>query len=94
MNRFRLRLMLDHPKTLSISPMSQDIECLFIELNFRNQNWLLNGTYTPHKSLGPLHLQELGYTLYLYVGKYDNYLLLGDFNMEVNENAMRAFCDT
>ena len=81
-------------KTLSISPMSHDIECLFIELNFRNRKWLLNGTYIPHKSLGPLHLQQLGYTLDLYVGKFDNYLLLGDFNMEVSEDAMRVFCDT
>ena len=46
-------------KSLVVSTISNDIEGLFIEINFRNRKWLLCGAYNPHKSLAPSHLEKL-----------------------------------
>ena len=83
-------------KSLNISPISNEIEIesIFIEINLRNRKWLLGGTYIPHKILAPLHLQKIGNTQDLYLEKYDNILLMGDYNCEVVEQAMHVFCET
>ena len=39
-------------------------------------------------------LEQLGSTLDMYLSKYDNILLLGDFNSECTESSMEEFCDT
>ena len=70
------------------------MESLFIEINFRNRKWLLCGAYIPHKHLVPSHLEKISYTSDLYLAKYDNLLIMGDFNTEVTEPAMKDFCDT
>ena len=83
-------------KSLDISPISNEIEIesIFIEINLRNRKLLLGGTYIPYKMLAPLHLENIGNTLNLYLEKYDNILLMGDYNCEVVENAMHVFCET
>ena len=81
-------------KSLDVSPMINDMESLFIEINFRNRKWLLCGAYIPHKHLVPSHLEKISYTLDLYLAKYDNLLIMGDFNTEVTEPAMKDFCGT
>ena len=57
------------------------------------RKWLLCGAYIPHKHLAPSHLEKISNTLDLYLAKYDN-LIMGDFNTEVTEPAMKDFCDT
>ena len=81
-------------KVLLSFPMSNGIESIFIEINFRNRKWLICGTYNPHKHLAPSHLEKIGYTLDLPLAKYDNLLIMGDFSSEAIEPAMREFCDT
>ena len=39
------------------------------------------------------HLQEIGKNLDLLSSKFDNYLLMGDFNAEPNEPAISDFCE-
>ena len=48
-------------------------------------------SYNPKKSLIPNHLQEIGNNLDLLSSKFDNYLLMGDFNAEPNEPAISNF---
>ena len=81
-------------KSLAISPISNGMESIFIEINLRNRKWLLGGTYIPHKILAPRHLEKIGITLDLYLEKYDNILLMGDYNCEIVEQAMHVFCET
>ena len=68
-----------------------DIEAMFIEINLRKKKWLLSVSYNPHKSLIEKHLQAVGKNLDLCSGKYENVLLMGDFNAEPTENAMAEF---
>ena len=48
----------------------------------------------PHKDNISNFLNQLGPILDYYMPKYDNSLLLGDFNSEMSEDAMKEFCDT
>ena len=64
---------------------------MFIELNFRKKKWLLSCSYNPHKSEINNHLKAIGRNLDSYSSKYDNYIILGDFNAERTENAMEEF---
>ena len=52
-----------------------DIECLFIDLNFRKGKWLLCGKY--YKALGTY-------------SNYEKVLLIGDFNTEITEHYMES----
>ena len=80
----------DIPSKLIESKMT--IEGLFVEINLRKKKWLLFCSYNPKKSLISNHLQEIGNNLDLLLSKFDNYLLMGDFNSEPNEPTISDFC--
>ena len=69
------------------------IEGLFVEINLRKKKWLLCCSYNPKKSLISNHLKEIGNNLDLLSSKYDNYLLMGDFNAEPSEPVISDFCE-
>ena len=52
------------------------------------------GGYNPHKENTANFLSQLIPILDHYLSKYDNYLLVGDFNSEVDEDIMKEFCDS
>ena len=55
---------------------------MFIEINFRNSKWLLFGTYHPPSQNDNFYFNNIGRALHIYKQKYDNILLVGDFNAE------------
>ena len=69
------------------------IECLFIELNLQNTKILISCSYNPHKSEIKKHLAALRNSLDLHFSKYEKILILGDFNMEIEEANMKSFCE-
>ena len=71
--------------TVDINPGINLIESFYVELNLRNNKWLINCSYNPHKSLIGNHLDEVSKTLDLYSSAYDKIILLGDFNTEIDE---------
>ena len=79
----------DIPSKLIESKMT--IEGLFVEINLRKKKWLLCCSYNPKKSLISNHLKEIGNNLDLLSSKYDNYLLMGDFNAEPNDQLFPIF---
>ena len=81
----------DIPSTLLNSDMS--IESFSIGINIRKKKWLLVCMYNPNKNLISNHLKEIGKNLDNYSSKYDNFILLGDFNSEPTESAVRDFCE-
>ena len=66
---------------------------IFLELNLRKSKWLLFWVYNHTKSNIKNFLGEVSKQLESYISKYDNYIFLGDFNSEVNEEKMNEFCD-
>ena len=71
-----------------------NFEGIVFEINLRKTKWLLFGGYNPHKENIKQFLTQLTTILNHYLSKYDNYLLIGDFNSEINEEIMKEFCDT
>ena len=79
-------------KLLSIE--NQPIEGFYIEINLRKKKWLLCGTYNPHRNNIGNHLDSLRKNVALYSSAYDNYFVIGGFNIEADSKEMSSFCDT
>ena len=75
-------------KVLEKHKLPQDIEVMFIELNFRKVKWLLFGTY--HPPLYQHYFEALDKTLDCY-SSYDRIVLIGDFSSEEYETCMETF---
>ena len=75
-------------------PIPNDIECLYAQINLHKKKWLLISGYNPSKILINRMLHSLAAGLEHYLPLYDNVILIGDFNAEVNELSMSEFCKT
>ena len=83
----------DIPSKL-ISLEKLDIEGIFVELNFRKKKWLLSCSYNSNKSAIEDHLNALRRNLDLYSAHYENMIIIGDFNTDVNQSCMMSFCES
>ena len=68
-------------------------EGIFLEVNLRKSKWLIFGGYNYNKLNIDNFLDILGSCLDFYLCKYENFILLGDFNSEIKELRMAEFCD-
>ena len=80
-------------KLLKSHNFPDDIEGLFIELNFRKSRLLLLGTYHPPNQHGDYYFQFIGDALDVYSTNYEKYIFAGDFNAEENELVLRRFLE-
>ena len=78
-------------KGLKQYKLPNDIKAIIIEINFWKSKWLLCGNYNPHEGRISYHLENISKLLNFYLCKYDNILLLGDFNGEEKANFMNGF---
>ena len=69
------------------------IEGFYSEINLPKKKWLICGSYNPHRTTIESHMDSLNKNLALYSSTYENYIVLGDFNAEVDNNAISSFCD-
>ena len=69
------------------------IEGLFIEFNFQNTKMVIDCFYNPHKSEKKKHLAALTNYLDLHSSEYEKILILGYFNLEIEEANMKSFCE-
>ena len=76
------------PSKLLKTNFDENTEAMFVEINIRKKKWLISCSYNPHKSEISKHLKSLGMNIDSYSSKYENYILLGDFNAEPSEKAM------
>ena len=79
-------------KELKFIPIPKCMECVYFEINLYKK-WFLANFYNPSKNLIDSQLTLLGKCLNHYCQLYDNIILLGDFNSEINEPAMNNFCE-
>ena len=80
----------DIPSNL-LAFQDKPIESLFIELNLQNTKVLINCSYNPHKSEIKKHYRALRNSLDLHSSKYEKMLILGDFNVEIEDANMTSF---
>ena len=66
-------------------------EGFYVEINVRNDKWLINWSYNPHKNMIGNHLRALSKKLEIYSTSYDNFIILGGFDIEMEEQQIRLF---
>ena len=59
----------------------------------RTNKWMINCSYNLHKSLIGNQLDAVSKALDLNSSAYDKTILLGDFNIDIDEQHMQSFCD-
>ena len=70
----------------------KDIEYFFVKINLRKKKWLISFSYNPHLQFIDKHLTHIGKLLNSLSSKYDDYILMGDFNAELSNNLVDSFC--
>ena len=83
----------DIPFNLLVTDEKNHIESFYVELNLRNEKWLISCSYNPNKSLIGNHLDALSTYLDLHSTTYEKILILGDFNVGIEEQHLKAFWD-
>ena len=78
-------------KELNIHFFPDDIEGIFVELNFRKSKWLLFGSYHPPSQSDEYYFNKVSTSLDMYIPTYDKFLLTGDFNSEDSEPELCTF---
>ena len=69
------------------------IEAFFIEILLKSCKWLICCSCNPDRINVATLLGEIGKALDAYGRKYENTLLMSDFNVEPDETTMKAFCN-
>ena len=65
-----------------------------VEINLRKKKWLLCYFYNPNKNNTHFHLENLTKSLVLPSSNYENLIILGDFNVSIDNSYIADFCDT
>ena len=68
------------------------IEAIVIEINLKKKKWLIISSYNPHKSMIHNHLKSISMQLDEFYKRYENIIIIGDFNSEICEDSMNEFC--
>ena len=75
----------DIPSNLLATDEKNYIESFYVELNLRNEKWLINCSYNPNKTMICNHLDPLSTYLDLNSTANEKILILGDFNVGIDE---------
>ena len=71
---------------------SGNIENIVVEINLRSKKWLISGSYNPNVSHIQNHTVNLSKNLDFYSSKYENFIVIIDFNAEMTNNYLDEFC--
>ena len=69
------------------------MECIFIEINLYKKKWLIGGTYNPCKTMTTNHLNVLSKYIDHHLARYDNIIIMGDFNSKSTQLETQEFCE-
>ena len=79
-------------RQITFDTQPNDIKCSFLELNLRKQKWLIIEAYNPRKENTSYFLGHVSKNLDKIMSKYENILILRDFNSAMSEEAMKECC--
>ena len=70
-----------------------NVEAIFIELNLKNNKWLLMGGYNPHKDNISYFLSHISKEIDANINNYGNLIILGDFNAVNSDLPLTKYCE-
>ena len=81
------------PSRLLQSKSQYNIENLSVQSNLKKRKWFLNCSYNPHRISVSSHLECLNRIIDEHSKTYNNFFFIGDFNVGIDGNSMKRFCD-
>ena len=81
------------PSRLLQSKSQYNMENLSVQINLKKRKWFLNCSYNPHRISVSSHLECLNRVIDEHSKTYDNFFYIGDFNVGIDGNSMKKFCD-
>ena len=69
-------------------------ESFLVEIILHKKKWLINCSYDPNKNNIKNHFEIISKALDAFSTKYENIIILGDFNECVDDETMRNFCNS
>ena len=78
-------------RRITCGNLCDSIQAIPSETNLRKEKWLVISVYRPPAQIREYFLNSLTKLIDLFCNKYDNYLIMGDFNMEPTESALSNF---
>ena len=79
-------------KLLSVE--NHAMEGFYVEINLRKTKPLLCCSYNTNRCKIDFHLEKLNRSLALYSSHHENFIILGDFNVEAKDSAVSVFTNT
>ena len=74
--------------------MANDIELFLLEISVKSCKWLILGLYKPPSLNETYFLEALSKILGKLTCQYENIILIGDFNLTVENNNLENFMST
>ena len=81
-------------RKLSCDDICNSIRAIHFEVNLRKEKWLVISIYRPHWQDSVFFLNSLTKIIDVFADKYDNYLILGGFNLESGNTILTNFLDS
>ena len=81
-------------KKLKLHKLPNNVEGIFAELTIRKTKWLLVAGYNNKKENIANFLSHLSTGIDKYLCDYENFIILGDFNISMSNENMNNFCET
>ena len=83
-------------KVVNTFHFSEECEIISLHFSISNKKWLLLSIYNPRSQNEASFVEQIKLTLNTYSTSYENFLLIGDFNMTTEnsklQDLMDAFC--
>ena len=89
--------MLNHQflhRKLKCGVLLKSIQAIPFELNLRKEKWLVISIYRPPSQDSEFFLNSLTIILDHFAKAYDNYLIMGDFNLEPHDKRLGYFLNS
>ena len=81
-------------RRLSCENLCDSVQAVPFEINLRKGKWLGISIYRPSSHNSEYFLNNLTKMIDLFTNTYDNYLIMGDFNMEPSDPFLKAFLNS
>ena len=78
-------------KLLKTFDIPSNIQIIPFELNLRKEKWMFMCIYRPPSQNKQYFLEKLSEIIDHFSSIYDNYIILGDFNMEPSDSILKTF---
>ena len=83
-----------HSRKLSCDDICNSIQVFPFQINLRKEKWLVISIYCPPLQGSVFFLNSLTKIIDVFADKYDNYLIMGDFNLESGNTILTNFLDS